>query len=205
MSKGDTTRERILERASRLASRDGLEGISIGGLASELGLSKSGLFAHFGSKEELQLEILKATGQRFEAQVIRPALKAARGEPRVRQLFDNWLQWIQDDSSLGGCVFLAAATELDDREGRPRDLLVDLQRQLQDTLARAARTAVEAGHFRADLDCPQFAFELFSLLLGHSHFRRLLRDPRTDSRTRAAFARLLDSARAPELAAARRS
>ena len=196
MSKGETTRDRIVDRASRLASRDGLDGISIGGLATELGLSKSGLFAHFGSKEELQLEILKAGADRFERKVMAPAFRAPRGEPRVRQLFDNWLQWIQDGSSPGGCVLLAAATELDDREGRPRDLLVGLLRQLQTTLTKTARLAVEAGHFRPDLDCAQFAFELFSLLLGHSHFRRLLRDPRSESRTRTAFQRLLDSARA---------
>jgi AcrR family transcriptional regulator len=196
VSKGESTRERILHTASRLASRDGLEGISIGGLAGELGLSKSGLFAHFGSKEELQLEILKAGAERFELQVMRPAFRAARGEPRVKLLFDHWLQWIQDSSSPGGCVLLAAATELDDREGRPRDLLVGLLRQLQSTLAKTARMAVEAGHFRADLDCAQFAFELFALLLGHSHFRRLLRDPRSETRTRTAFQRLLQSARA---------
>ena len=195
MSKGEETRERILERASRLASRDGLEGLSIGVLASELGLSKSGLFAHFGSKEELQVAVLRAAAERFEAQVMRPAFRAARGEPRVRALFDNWLQWMQDAASPGGCLFQAASTELDDKEGRPRDYLVGTQRQLLASLAKTARLAIEAGHFRADLDCDQFAFELYGLLLGHSHFRRLLRDPRAESRTRGAFDRLVRSAR----------
>jgi AcrR family transcriptional regulator len=195
MSKGEETRERILERAFRLASRDGLDGLSIGILAGELGLSKSGLFAHFGSKEELQVEVLRAAAQRFEAQVMRPAFRAARGEPRVRALFDNWLQWMQDASSPGGCLFLAASTELDDKEGRPRDYLVGMQRQLLASIARAARMAIEAGHFRPELDCEQFAFELYGLLLGHGHFRRLLRDPRAESRTRAAFDRLLRAAR----------
>src|SRR5215212_5750308 len=106
MSKGEQTRERILDRAFRLASRDGLEGLSIGVLAGELGLSKSGLFAHFGSKEELQLEVLREAAARFESQVMRPAFKAARGEPRVRALFENWVHWVQDASSPGGCVFL---------------------------------------------------------------------------------------------------
>jgi AcrR family transcriptional regulator len=195
VSKGEETRERILERAFRLASRDGLEGLSIGGLAAELGLSKSGLFAHFGSKEELQVEVLRAAAIRFEAQVMRPAFRAPRGEPRVRALFDNWLQWLQDASSPGGCLFLAASTELDDKEGRPRDFLVGMQRQLLQSLAKTARLAIEAGHFRGDLDCDQFAFELNGLLLGHSHFRRLLRDPRAESRTRGAFDRLVRSAR----------
>jgi AcrR family transcriptional regulator len=195
MSKGEATRERILERAFRLASRDGLEGLSIGGLAGELGLSKSGLFAHFGSKEELQLEVLRAAAARFEALVMRPAFRAPRGEPRVRAWFENWLQWVQDASSPGGCLFLAASTELDDKEGRPRDFLVGMQRQLLAALARAARLAIEAGHFRADLDCDQFAFELNGLLLGLHHFRRLLRDPRSEARTRAAFESLLRAAR----------
>jgi AcrR family transcriptional regulator len=195
VSKGEQTRERILDRAFRLASRDGLEGLSIGMLAAELGLSKSGLFAHFGSKEELQVEVLRSAATRFEAQVMRPAFKAPRGEPRVRALFENWLSWVQDASSPGGCLFLAASTELDDKEGRPRDYLVGTQRQLLTSLARAARLAIEAGHFRADLDCDQFAFELYGLLLGYSHFRRLLRDPRSESRTRGAFDRLIQAAR----------
>lgn len=195
MSKGDETRERILDCAFRLASRDGLEGLSIGGLAGELGLSKSGLFAHFGSKEELQLEVLRETARRFEDQVMRPAFRAVRGESRVRALFENWLRWLGDGAAPGGCLFMAASTELDDKEGRPRDFLVASQRQLLGALAKTARLAVEMRHFRANLDCDQFAFELFGLLLAHSHWRRLLRDPRAESRTRAAFDRLVTLAR----------
>jgi hypothetical protein len=112
----------------------------------------------------------------------------------VRALFDNWLQWLQDASSPGGCLFLAASTELDDKEGRPRDFLVGMQRQLLLSLAKTARLAIEAGPLPGDLDCDQFAFELYGLLLGHSHFRRLLRDPRAESRTRGAFDRLVRSA-----------
>ena len=194
MTKGDDTRERILEVALRAASRVGLEGLSIGNLATELGLSKSGLFAHFGSKEDLQLAVLETAAKRFEEQVMLPAFRAARGEPRVRKVFELWLRWLSDNSSPGGCLFVAAATELDDREGRPRDYLVGVQRALHDALAKTARIGIEAGHFRADLDCDGFAFELNGLLLAHSHFRRLLRDPRADGRTRAAFERLLASA-----------
>jgi hypothetical protein len=141
------------------------------------------------------LPIALIEGEQAEAQVMRPAFRAPRGEPRVRALFDNWLQWLQDASSPGGCLFLAASTELDDKEGRPRDFLVGMQRQLLQSLAKTARLGIEAGHFRGDLDCDQYAFELYGLLLGHSHFRRLLRDPRAESRTRGAFERLVRSAR----------
>jgi AcrR family transcriptional regulator len=191
VSKGDETRVRILERAFRLASRDGLEGISIGGLAAELGLSKSGLFAHFGSKEDLQIEILRAAAAHFEVQVVRSAFRAARGEPRIRQLFENWLAWASDPAQPGGCIFMAAATELDDKDGRPRDFLVATQKQLLAAMARSARLAIEVGHFRADVDGEQFAFDLYSLLMGYGHWKRLLRDPRAERRTRAAFDRLL--------------
>jgi AcrR family transcriptional regulator len=195
VSKGEGTRERIVDRALRLASRDGLGGLSIGVLATELGLSKSGLFAHFGSKEDLQLAVLEVAATRFTDTVMRPAFRAARGEPRIRRLFENWMGWISDPAAPGGCVFLAAATELDDREGRPRDFLVGSQRQLVASLARSARMAVEEGHFDARLDADQFAFDLYSLLLGCSHWKRLLRDPKAEIRARAAFERLVATAR----------
>src|SRR5687768_3596482 len=118
MSKGEETRDRILERAFRLAGRDGLEGLSIGRLAAELGLSKSGLFAHFGSKEDLQIEVLRAAAAHLEEKVMRPAFRGARGEPRTKQLFENWMRWLGDPALPGGCVFMAASIELDDRPGR---------------------------------------------------------------------------------------
>jgi len=194
MSKGEETRERILDRAYRLATRDGLDGVSIGVLAGELGLSKSGLFAHFGSKEDLQVEVLKVAATQFEETVLRPAFKAPRGLPRVKKIMENWLRWTTDPSLPGGCLFMAAATELDDREGRPRDYLVASQKQLMASLAKAARFAVEAGHFRSDLDCEQFAFEFDAIVFGYNHARRLLRDPNAETRARVAFRRLLESA-----------
>jgi AcrR family transcriptional regulator len=197
MHKGAETRERIVDRALRLATRDGLDGVTIGALAGELGLSKSGLFAHFGSKEELQLAVLAEASKRFEAVVFRPAVRAARGEARLQRLFENWLQWLSEPGTPGGCVFLAAAVELDDHDGRPRDYLVGLQKQLMEALAKGAQLSIEAGQFRPDLDCTQFAFEFFALLLGCSHWKRLLRDPEAEPRARAAFARLLASARIP--------
>lgn len=194
MSKGEQTQERIVERAWQLASRDGLGGVTIGGLAAELGLSKSGLFAHFRSKEELQLQVLQAAALRFKESVVHPALTAPLGEPRVRALFERWLAWAND--LPGGCIFIAGAVEFDDRPGPQRDFLVAAQESLLATLANAASRASTAGHFRPDLDPEQFAFELHSIILGYHHARRLLCDARATERACAAFDRLIRAARA---------
>ncbi len=196
MTKGAETRERILDRAVSMASRDGLGGLTIGTLAGELGLSKSGLFAHFGSKEDLQLEVLRAAVARFEDAVMRPAFRAPRGERRLRSLVEHWLRWATDPALPGGCILVAAAAELDDREGRPRDFLAAKQHELVDALARTARFAVECGDFRADLDADQFAFELYSIFLGYNHSKRLLRDVRAEKRVHIAFERLVAEAKA---------
>jgi AcrR family transcriptional regulator len=193
LRKGDDTRERIVDRAWRLASRDGLSGLSIGKLAAELGLSTSGLFAHFGSKEELELEVLKAGAERFAEQVLRPSFAAPRGVPRLRKLFKNWLAWVTDPAQPGGCVLFAAAAELDDSEGPQRDFLASSQVSLMAVLAKAARMAVESGELRSDLDGEQFAFELQGILMAYHHARRLLRDPKAEARARAAFERLLET------------
>jgi AcrR family transcriptional regulator len=177
-----------------MASRDGLEGLSIGGLATSLAMSKSGLFAHFGSKEELQLEVLRAAARRFEDTVVRPAFRAPRGTPRIRHLMENWVRWANSPDTAGGCLFVSAAVELDDQAGRPRDFLVAAQKQLLDAVARSARVAIEAGHFRKDFDCRQFAFELYGLLLGYHHAKRLLRDPGAEAAVRAGFDRLMADA-----------
>jgi AcrR family transcriptional regulator len=195
MGKGEETRERILEHAVKLASRDGLDGLTVGSLASELGLSKSGLFAHFGSKESLQVQVLQATTSQFEQQVILPALKAPRGEPRLREMFDRWLAWGERLNIPGGCVLIAASVELDDKPGPARDFLVAAQRQSMAALSKAAKIAIDAGHFRQELDTEQFAFQFYSLILGYHHSRRLLNDPKADERVRAAFEQLLSQAR----------
>jgi AcrR family transcriptional regulator len=193
VSKGDETRDRIVDRAWRLASRDGLSGLSIGKLATELGLSKSGLFAHFGSKEGLELEVLKAGAERFTEQVLRPAFSAPRGVARLRKLFRNWLAWVTDPAQPGGCVLFAAAAELDDSEGPQRDFLAASQAALMGVLAKAARLGVETGELRRDLDCEQFAFELQGILMAYHHARRLLRDPKAEARAKSAFERLLQA------------
>jgi AcrR family transcriptional regulator len=197
MTKGLETRERIVEHAARLASRDGLEGVSIGVLAHELGLSKSGLFAHFGSKEALQLEILRSTAEHFEAEVILPAIQAPRGEPRVRALFERWKAWHARADDPGGCVFMAASVELDDRPGAPRDYLAGVLKQFMGVLTKAALVAMQEGHFRGDLDPKVFAFEWHGLMASWNQSRRLFRDPAADFYLNAAFERLLHSARLP--------
>ncbi|HEX4953444.1 MAG TPA: TetR/AcrR family transcriptional regulator [Thermoanaerobaculia bacterium] len=196
MSKGEATRQTILDHAVKLASQVGLEGVSIGRLAEELGLSKSGVFAHFESKEALQAQVLSHAAQLFVDRVVRPALKAPRGEARVRELFERWLEWERAAARHGGCIFVAAATELDDREGPARDELVRQQRDWLELIAGVARTAIGEGHFRADLDPGQFAYELHGLILACHHGERLLRDPRTEERARRAFESLLSAARA---------
>jgi len=193
VSKGEETRERIVERAWRMASRDGLSGLSIGKLASELGLSKSGLFAHFGSKEDLEVAVLKSAADRFTDEVIRPALQAPRGIARLRKMFKNWMIWVNDPGQPGGCIFLATSAELDDGSGPQRDFLVAAQSGLRTMLAKAARFAVEAGELRADLDCEQFAFDMQGIIMAYQHSRRLLRDPKAEQHVRAAFERLLST------------
>jgi AcrR family transcriptional regulator len=196
MSKGAATKDRIIESALRTASVEGLEGISLGRLAADVGMSKSGLFAHFASKEELQIDVLEAASARFAEIVVKPAMQEPRGEPRVRSLFEHWLVWERHESLPGGCVFMHAAAELDDRPGPARDSLVSWQRQWLDLLARAARIAVDAGHFRADLDSALFAFQQLGLVLGYYHARRLLGDPLAEQHARQAFDALVAAARA---------
>lgn len=196
MGKGAETKDRILEQAVRIASRSGLEGLTIGSLSSEMGLSKSGLFAHFGSKEELQCQVLGTAARRFQEEVIRPAIASPRGEPRIRALFDRWLAWANRPEMPGGCLLIAASIELDDRPGPQRETLVQAHRGRVAALAKAASLAIEAGHFRRDLDPEQFAFDFYAITLGYHDHNRLLRDPRAEERARNAFESLLATCRA---------
>ena len=198
MSKGALTRRAILEHAFSLASQAGLEGLSIGRLAQELELSKSGLFAHFQSKEALQLQVIEYAAENFTRHVALPTLRTERGEPRVRAVLENWLRWPDESGARGGCFFVAASVELDDRPGAPRDRLVELQREWIDFLARVARGAVSAGHFRDDMDPEQFAYALYGTMLVTHQYRRLLGDPGAEQRARAALETLIrDAAAAP--------
>lgn len=190
-SKGEQTRRLILDRAMASASLLGLEGLSIGNMAKEVGMSKSGLFAHFDSKEALQLQVLNTAIDHFVSTVIAPALREPRGEPRVRALFDRWLDWSVSEVMPGGCLFIASANELDDRPGPLRDRLVSSQKDWLSALSTAARIARDEGHFSPDLDCDQFAYELYSIALASHHFHRLLRDPSAFDRAKTAFEQLI--------------
>jgi AcrR family transcriptional regulator len=198
VSRGASTREAVLSHALSLASEVGLDGVTIGTLAERAGMSKSGLFAHFASKEALQIAVLDEAADRFVAKVVAPALRQKRGEPRLRALLDNWLRWSNADFMPGGCVFVASIADLDDRPGPVRDRLAATQRDWLSALATAIRIAVEEGHFRADLDPAQMAQELLTLAYGGVLLGRLLRDPAVDSRLRAAVGRVIDDARATQ-------
>jgi AcrR family transcriptional regulator len=200
VSKGEETRQAILERAFELASVVGVSGLTIGRLAEETGLSKSGLFAHFGSKEALDVAVVEEASRQFVQEVMVPALREPRGEPRVRALFERWITWGQRP---GGCFFVGAGAELDDRPGPPRDALVRACKDWVDELAKAARIAVREGHFAASLDPDQFAFELYGIMLSFHQYHRFLRDPATQTRTHQAFDRLVAWARDPHVARAR--
>lgn len=195
MGKGEETRQAILEHATDLATTVGLDGLSIGQLATDLKLSKSGLFAHFQSKEALQLAVVETAADRFTDQVIRPALKAPRGEPRVRALMDRWLAWGAASTSPGGCFFVAASVEVDDRPGPLRDAVARTQRDWVEFVAGAVRSGVAEGHFRDDTDPEQLAFELYGAALSFHHRARLLGEADADQRARRAVERLLAAAR----------
>ena len=196
-SKGSQTRQAILNRALTLATRVGIEGLTIGTLAEDLGMSKSGLIRHFRTKETLQVQVLETGAHRFVEDVLRPSLKAPRGEPRLRTLFQSFLAWESSSPSLpGGCPLIAASSELDDRPGPARDYLVQTRRDLLDLLAGTVRSAIEEGQFHPDVDPEQFAYEFWGAMLGYHHASRLMRDPRASERASKAFESLVRSARA---------
>lgn len=190
-TKGADTRHAVLERAVALASRVGLGGLTIGTLAEELHLSKSGLFGHFRSKEALQVQVLDHAAERFVEAVIRPALAQPRGAPRLRALFERWLEWARSSPMPGGCLFVAAASELDDKDGPVRDRLEQLQREWLGVIATSFRKGIEERHFPADADPEQFAHDLYGVMLAYHHAHRLLRDPKAEARARHAFQVLL--------------
>ena len=196
-TKGAETRSQVLGAALALATQVGLEGVTIGKLAEHVGMSKSGLFAHFASKENLQVAILDEAVARFVSLVVAPALKKPRGEPRVRALLENWLAWSKADFLPGGCIFVQAGVELDDRPGPARDRFLEAQKDWIATLAGAARIAVEEKHFAKTLDPDQMAHEIFSLAYGYHFLRRISDAAKAEKRTRTAFERLIQNARTP--------
>jgi AcrR family transcriptional regulator len=193
MTKGEDTRVSILEAGLDMASRLSLESVTIGALAKRTGMSKSGLFAHFQSKENLQIDILKHAAGQFSDSVLAPALRSPAGIVRIKTLVENWIRW--GAKLAGGCIFVSASTEFSDRPGKVRDFLVHQQEEWIDSLRRIAESAVRAGDFRSDSDCEQFAFDLYSLLLGFHFYHKLLQDSETAKRQEQALGKLLDAYR----------
>ncbi len=194
LAKGDRTRGLILERAIQMASVVGLDGLSIGDLAARLELSKSGLYAHFRSKEALQLAILRRGIRTFGEIVIADAQRRRRGVETLRALFRGWMHWSHDRLD-GGCLFVTAAVEFDDRPGPVRDYLVTEYRRWFAVIEEAARRAIADGDFRQNLDCEQFAHDFHAITLGYNHADRLFHDPKAERRARHALDRLLKEAK----------
>jgi AcrR family transcriptional regulator len=186
-TKGERTRAAILDVALRLVSKAGLDGLTIGTLADATGMSKSGLFAHFGSREELLLAVLAHGQAQFGEVVFQPALAKPRGLPRLRAMFVNWLDWTESAELPGGCPMIGGATEFDDRPGPVREMLAGGQRAWIETLKRAVRQAIDEGQLEPGTDPEQIAFEMFGIALVVHHHRRLLGYQKARSRALTAL------------------
>ncbi len=192
VGKGLDTRETILDHSVKRALDVGLEGLSIGGLAKELGMSKSGLFAHFKSKEALQLAAVDHVADVFVQNVIRPALQAPRGRVRLRALADGWLGWLRTNPFGGGCFFVRASVEFRGRPGSIRDRIVAHERDWLDVIVTVAQTAVKEGTLPQSTDLEHYAYEFHAGGLIHQHAAELLDDPRANEVAAAVFTRLID-------------
>ena len=188
LHKGQQTRATILEAALALASQMGLEGLSIGALAEVTQMSKSGVFAHFGSREELQISVVREYHAKFEEEVFFPSIRQARGLPRLRALFDRWVRRVTVELD-SGCIYISGAVEFDDRPGPVRDALVTMVRAWHAALGQAISLAIDEGHLRADTDPQQMLFEIHGLILALHHDARFLRSVGAVERARAGFER----------------
>jgi len=191
--RGLKTRRTILRKAVNLASLEGLEGLTIGKLASELRISKSGLFAHFGSKEDLQCAVVDAARDIFVEKVVHPAHEF-HGLKRLRALCENWLSYGEGKVFPGGCFFSAASLEFDDRPGRVRDQIVELMKKWLGSLEHAARDAQLAGELKEEVDVRQLAFEIQALAMGANWSSRLFRDPSAFRLVRGTILQRIDQA-----------
>jgi len=190
LQKGQQTRAAILDAALALASHMGLEGLSIGALAEVTQMSKSGVFAHFGSREELQISVIREYHARFEEEVFFPAMSRPRGLPRLRELFERWVRRVSVELD-SGCIYISGAVEFDDRPGPVRDALAEMVLAWHGALERAIRIAVEEGQLRPDTDPQQMLFEIHGLILALHHDARFLRNSGVVDRARLGFERLL--------------
>ena len=196
MQKGQQTKLAIIEAALGLSSQIGLEGLSIGVLAEVTQMSKSGVFAHFGSREELQISVIREYFHRFEQEVFYPALQAERGLPRLRALFDNWMKRVTVELQ-SGCIFISGAVEFDDRAGPVRDALAHSVQTWLAALDRAVVQARDCGHLRADVDAHQVGFEIHALILALHYEARFLKTPGSIARANQGFNNILARFGAP--------
>ena len=203
LHKGQQTRAAILDAALGLASHMGLEGLSIGALAEVTGMSKSGVFAHFGSREELQISVVREYHARFEEEVFFPAIKEPRGLSRLRALFERWVRRVSVELD-SGCIYISGAVEFDDRPGPVRDALASMVRAWHAALQRAIEIAIQEGHLRADTDPRQMLFEIHGLILALHHDARFLRHPGVLDRARTGFERVISNSLSSEVGPAAR-
>ena len=201
--KGQQTKAAIVDAALGLASQIGLEGLTIGALAEITGMSKSGVFAHFGSREELQITVIREYHERFEREVFYPALQAPRGIPRLQALFDNWMQRSTTEID-SGCIYISGAVEFDDRAGPVRDALVSTVTTWQTAVRRAVEQAQEENHLTHAIAPMQVAFEIHGLILALHYEARFLKVPGAAERARQGFARILERYSAQGDASARK-
>jgi len=190
LPKGKQTKQAILEAALALASQIGLEGLSIGALAEVTHMSKSGVFAHFGSREELQISVIREYYSRFADEVFYPAMQQPRGLPRVRALFDNWMQRVAVEIQ-SGCIFISGAVEFDDRPGPVRDALASSVKAWLAALYRAVVQAKQEGHLLPTADEEQMAFEIHALILALHYEARFLQNPSSVGRAHRGFDNIL--------------
>jgi AcrR family transcriptional regulator len=189
-----STRERILHTGLALMSQSGLNSVTLGALAEQVGMSKSGLFAHFRSKETVQIELLNHMSEFAAEHVLRPALAVDEGLPRLRALVGNWFGWAQRAGLPGGCPVAAGLFEFDDVEGQVRNKILEMESSFRRVLIDLVQRAVDLGHLRRDLDVVQFVWELCGIYLGHHAAHRFLRSTDADTRARIAFAALIERA-----------
>lgn len=197
LRKGELTRASILSMALELASREGLEGLTIGSLAERMSMSKSGVFAHFGSREDLQIEVLKLYNYQFEQEVFYPSLAAPRGLPRLQSLFTRWVDRVSQEIAAG-CIYISGAVEYDDRPGPIRDQLVAMVQAWQGALQRAASQAMSEGQLSAASDPRQLVFETYGLVLALHHDARFMQNLDAVQRAQRGFQRLLASYGSPK-------
>jgi len=199
MSRGAETKVNILEAAVKLAGFCGIQGLTIGSLAKIVGMSKSGLFAHFQSKENLQVMVIELAANDFTQKVLSQAFLQPRGVPRVRKILENWVNYLSDEKSLpGGKVLIEASIQLNSQPGPVRNFIQKAQKDLLYNIQKASQIAIEEGHFRKDLDCALFAWSMYSLVLGYFHSKKMLEDPKAEFYLNKKFEDLLESSVEPQ-------